>query len=188
MVMVAMVICTLAVVFSPGVGFAQPAAPTAPAVESGPAALPEVPASPTPAATPAVANATPYDAAVAEAIASTTKDDAVPPTTEELVDAGKKVYNDWAKLGWMAGIAALCGFLLLLLRYKPLDDLLTNKDWKKWKPWVSAVIGAVGGFFSSYMTGVGWMPSIITGVMAGLAIVGLHQGITGVAKPKEPGK
>lgn len=172
-----MTLVAMVALLCPAAVFAQPAAAAVPSAESGPAALPEVPA-----------NATPYDAAVAEAIAGTTKDEAVPPTTEELVDAGKKVYNDWAKLGWMAGIAALCGFLLLLLRYKPLDDLLTNKDWKKWKPWVSAVLGAVGGFFSSYLTGVGWMPSIITGLMAGLAIVGLHQGITGVAKPKEPGK
>lgn len=154
----------------------QPAA--VPAAPDAPAAAPAVPASPAPAETPAVNNATPYDAAVAEAIASGAKDGAPPPTTQELVDAGKKVYNDWAKIGWMAGIAALCGFLLLLLRYKPLDDLLTNKDWKRWKPWVSAFIGAVGGFFSSYMTGVGWMPSIMTGIMAGFAIVGLHQGLT----------
>jgi hypothetical protein len=173
-----------------GTAFAQDAAPVAPpavaaSADPGPAALPAVPAGPAPATNVA---ATLYDSAVAEAIASSEKDDTIPPTTQELMDAGKKVYNDWAKLGWMAGIAALCGFLLLLLRYKPLDDMLTNKDWKKWKPWVSAVLGSVSGFFSSYLTGVGWMPSIITGLMAGLAIVGLHQGITGVAKPKEPSK
>ncbi|MFA5028481.1 MAG: hypothetical protein WC713_11460 [Candidatus Methylomirabilota bacterium] len=110
------------------------------------------------------------------------------PTVGELTEAGKQIYSDWVRLGWMGGVAALCGFLLLLLRLKKLDEWLTNKDWKKWKPWVSAFIGAVGGFFSYLvlpdMTWANWPQAVTAGLMAGFAMVGVHQGFGGAG----PGK
>lgn len=137
------------------------------------------PAQPTAAAgTPSAATTTVSDPATLGK-----NDDGADPTVGEVADAGKQVYDDWTRLGWMAGVSALCGFLLMILRLKKLDDWLTNKDWKKWKPWVSAFIGAIGGFFGYLilpdMTWANWPQAVAAGVMAGLAIVGVHQGITG---------
>lgn len=100
------------------------------------------------------------------------------PTLEELGGSAKKVIDDWRALGWLAGCIALVNFLILLLRVKKIDALFEKANIKWLKPVISAVIGGAGGFFSTMATGAGVVQSILYGVIAGLAAVGVHQAVT----------
>jgi hypothetical protein len=99
-------------------------------------------------------------------------------TVEDLAGQLGKVISDWENLGWMGGVVALIGLLLMALRFKPLNQLLEDKGLKWIKPYVAAGLGSLFGFFSSFSTGAGWAQSIIAGILLGLAAPGLHLVLT----------
>lgn len=142
--------------------FAQPAA------EPTPAAPTDVVTAPADAV-PAPVGDAPTPAAGTESAAS---DQEV--TVEELAKQAQKIQQDWETLGWMGGTIAIIGFLLLLLRFKPIDELLKEHELKQYKPYAAAVLGALLGFFQCFITGKGWGTSIVAGLIAGLATPGLH--------------
>lgn len=114
-------------------------------------------------------------AADAPAVVATADEEVTP---EMLAEQAQKIVDDWEALGWMGGTIAIIGLLLLLLRYKPIDDLLEEHELKWVKPWVAATLGALLGFFQCFITGKGWAVSIISGLIAGIATPGLHQLLT----------
>jgi len=95
-------------------------------------------------------------------------------TTDQIKEAIKKAIEDWETLGWIGGMAAVIGVLLLLLRFKPLDKLLEDKGIKWIKPYLAVALGALGGFFSTFATGKSILFSIVAGIVAGVASPGLH--------------
>ncbi len=95
-------------------------------------------------------------------------------TAEELAKQAQKIADDWQALGWMGGTIGIIGFLLLLLRFKPIDNLLEEHALKQYKPYVAAGLGVLFGFLQTYITGKGWGPSIVAGLIAGIATPGLH--------------
>lgn len=92
----------------------------------------------------------------------------------EITEALSAAIHNWQSFGWIAGIAGIVGFLLLLLRYKRIDEFLTKKELKWIKPYLALVLGMIAGFFSTYATGEGWVESIMAGVLAGLVSPSLH--------------
>lgn len=99
-------------------------------------------------------------------------------TVEELAAQAQKIQQDWETLGWMGGTIGIIGFLLLLLRFKPIDNLLEEHDLKRFKPYAAAGLGALLGFFQCFITGKGWGISLVAGLIAGIATPGLHQFFT----------
>lgn len=95
-------------------------------------------------------------------------------TIDELKEAGKKAIEDWEALGWIGGMAGVITFLLLLLRFKPLDKLLENNGIKWIKPYVALGLGILLGFFSTYASGKSLVFSILMGLVAGVSSPGLH--------------
>jgi uncharacterized membrane protein YjjP (DUF1212 family) len=82
----------------------------------------------------------------------------------------------------MYGLVAAIGFLVLLLRFKWIDDFLAKKNLKKFKPYLAAGLGALSAFFTSLATGGGWSKALMAGVLgilAGFASTGAHQAFTG---------
>ena len=97
------------------------------------------------------------------------------PSPGELVSGVGTVVDDWKNLGWLAGVIALINLLLNVLRLKPLNDYLADKDWKWVKPLVAVVLGSVLGGFSTCQSGASVLNSILAGFMAGLGSVGFHE-------------
>jgi hypothetical protein len=95
-------------------------------------------------------------------------------TIDQLTEAGKKAVEDWETLGWVAGMAGVIGFLLLLMRFKPLDKLLEDKGVKWIKPYIAIGLGALLGFFSTFASGKSIGFSIVMGLVAGVTSPGLH--------------
>ena len=97
------------------------------------------------------------------------------PSPGELVSGVGTVVDDWKNLGWLAGVMALINLLLNVLRLKPLNDWLAEKDWKWVKPLVAVLLGSALGGFSTFQTGASVLNSILAGFMAGLGSVGFHE-------------
>ena len=95
-------------------------------------------------------------------------------TVEDLANQAQKIQEDWERLGWMGGTIAIIGFLLLLLRLKPINTLLGEHDLKRFKPLAAAVLGVLLGFLQTFITGKGSAISVVAGVIAGIATPGLH--------------
>jgi hypothetical protein len=95
-------------------------------------------------------------------------------TVDAIKEAIEKAIDDWETLGWIGGMAAVIGVLLLIMRFKPLDTFLEDKGIKWIKPYVAAGIGALGGFFSTFATGKSIWFSIVMGLIAGITSPGLH--------------
>lgn len=106
-------------------------------------------------------------------------------TAEELAKQAEKIAQDWEKLGWMGGVIAIVGLLIMLLRFKPINNFLEGKGWKWIKPYLAVGLGAVGGFFTSLAGGAVWYQAIIAGIIAGAAVPGFHQILTKANKQKE---
>ena len=107
-----------------------------------------------------------------------------PSTPSQLQEQAKYVVSQWETFGWIAGVVALIGLLMMLLRFPALDKWLEAKGLKKFKPYIAMVLGALSGFFTSFATGIGWLQSIVAGIILGLAAVGTHQAVTvGNKKP-----
>jgi len=156
-----------------------PAAPVVAAPAVAPVAVPAV--APVVAApeTPVV-DAPKVDLAVDPALAATEE----PSTSSQLQEQAKYVVSQWETFGWIAGVVALIGLLMMLLRFSALDKWLEAKGLKKFKPYIAMVLGALSGFFTSFATGIGWLQSIVAGIILGLAAVGTHQAVTvGNKKP-----
>lgn len=105
-----------------------------------------------------------------------------PPTSEEVSEQVGKIQTEWERLGWMGGVAAIVGLLIMLLRIKPLNDWLEKKDWKKYKAIAAGALGAIGSFFLAWgESGILWPVAVIAlimGLISGWATVGLHQSLT----------
>ena len=102
-------------------------------------------------------------------------------TIGDIAEQAQKVYSDWKNLGWMYGIIAAIGLLVLLLRFKPINEWLENSDLKKYKPVISMALGALTGFFTAWAESGLWPDAVIAlamGMGAGLAAVGGHQVLT----------
>jgi len=101
---------------------------------------------------------------------------------EEVAEQVGKIQTEWERLGWMGGVAAIVGLLIMLLRIKPLNDWLEKKGWKKYKAIAAGVLGAIGSFFLVWgESGVLWPTAVIAlimGLISGWASVGLHQSLT----------
>ena len=104
----------------------------------------------------------------------------------ELAEQTEKMLNDWEALGWIYGIIGIISLLMLGLRFKPINDLLAKKDWKKYKPYISAVLGGLLAFFVAWgELGNVWPQAVMAGLIGiagGLAVVGGHQVVTGANK------
>lgn len=137
-----------------------------PAAEPSPTA----PAVPTASERPSVVAA---DESGAEP-AAPTKAKADEVTVEDLTKQAQKIQQDWESLGWMGGTIGIIGFLLLLLRFKPIDKLLEENDLKRFKPYAAAALGLLLGFSQCFITGKGWGASLVAGLIAGIATPGLH--------------
>jgi len=98
-----------------------------------------------------------------------------------------KVVSDWRTIGCIAGIVALINLLILVLRFKPLNEWLALKKLKWLKVYIAAGLGALLTFFTSYQTGAGWMQSAILGLGFGLTAVGTHQAKAARKKEKDGG-
>lgn len=111
-------------------------------------------------------------------------------TSDQLTEQAKKVSSDWEKLGWMGAIISAIGFLILLLRYKPVDKFLEEKKLKYLKPYFAVGLGTVSGFLTALSSGSPWYQSVLAGLIAGLAVPGAHQVLTGgnkMSKEKQGG-
>lgn len=102
-----------------------------------------------------------------------------PTTPDQLLIQAKKILSDWRALGWVYGVIALIGFLILCLRLPVIDTFLENRKLKHLKPWLAAGLGLLSGYFSTWATGAGFAPSLMAGLLAGLSAVGTHQLFTG---------
>jgi hypothetical protein len=86
-----------------------------------------------------------------------------------------KIINDWRKIGWIAGLIALINLLINLLRFKPINEFLEEKDLKWLKPLAACVLGGALGGLTTYQTGVPWLNSVAAGVLTALGSVGFHE-------------
>lgn len=97
------------------------------------------------------------------------------PTLPDLVQGAEKTYDDWTKLGWLAGLMALVKLLVNLLKFAPIAKWFDDQQ-KGWlKPYIAAGLGALLGGLGTFATGVGLAKSIVAGLLAGLGAVGLHE-------------
>lgn len=113
-------------------------------------------------------------ATVTEAAPAATAEAPAPEVGELLKQTGQ-VVSDWRTVGWLAGMIALINLLINLMRLPFLDALLARYK-KKWlKPLVAAGLGALLVGLSSYATDANVLNSIVVGLMAGFAAVGVHE-------------
>lgn len=98
-----------------------------------------------------------------------------PVEATDLITGAAGVVDTWKQLGWLAGLIALINLLLSTLRFKPLNDWLTELDYKWIKPLIATVLGAALGGLSTFETGAGILLSVVMGIVAGLGSVGFHQ-------------
>jgi len=107
----------------------------------------------------------------------------VPVEVGELAEQAEKMLTEWEALGWIYGAVAFIGLLMMLLRFKPVNEFLKKKEWKKYKPYISAVLGGLSAFLVAWgEMGNLWPQAVIAGligILGGLAAVGGHQVITG---------
>ncbi len=85
------------------------------------------------------------------------------------------IVSDWRKLGWIAGLIALINMLINLLRFRPINEFLEEKDLKWIKPLAACVLGGALGGLTTYQTGVPWLNSVAAGVLTALGSVGFHE-------------
>lgn len=105
-------------------------------------------------------------------------------TAEELAKQAEKIAQDWEKLGWMGGVIAIIGFLIMLLRFKPINNFLEDKKLKWIKPYIAVGLGVLCGFFTALFGGAVWYQALIAGLIAGVAVPGFHQIFTGANRKK----
>jgi hypothetical protein len=86
-----------------------------------------------------------------------------------------KIINDWRKIGWIAGLIALINMLINLLRFKPINEFLEDRDLKWCKPLAACVLGGALGGLTTYQTGAPWLNSVAAGVLTALGSVGFHE-------------
>jgi len=110
-----------------------------------------------------------------EALAGDDDDSAAPVEVDDLIKGFAQVVDDWKNLGWLAGVVALVNLLILVFRFRPINDALTNLDAKWIKPLIAVILGAVFGGFSAALSGATVPVAILSGVIAGLGSVGFHQ-------------
>jgi hypothetical protein len=97
------------------------------------------------------------------------------PTTNELIDDAQSMVNDWRALGGIAGVIALLQLLMKLLKFRPINDIMTAKKIKWTKPYISAVLGVILVGLTTY-SNVGNLPnSIVTGFLFGAASTGWNE-------------
>jgi hypothetical protein len=121
------------------------------------------------------------------AVASDTKNDGNAESAvsvADLAEQAQKIAEDWKKLGWMGGVIAIIGMLILMLRFKPIDVFLEDKKLKWIKPYISIGLGVLGGFFAALIGGAIWHQALIAGLIAGAAVPGFHQVLTGANKDR----
>lgn len=115
---------------------------------------------------------------------------AAEPAPSEYWDAFKKIITDFRTVGVLAGLAAIVSFLLLVFRFKKLDDWLTGLDIKWIKPLVGASLTGILAMLTSVIGGLGWPEAIAAGLSAGIAAFsagGIHQTVTKGNKKKVTG-
>jgi hypothetical protein len=86
-----------------------------------------------------------------------------------------KIINDWRNIGWIAGLIALINMLINLLRFKPINEFLEERDLKWLKPLAACVLGGSLGGLTTYQTGAPWLNSVAAGVLTALGSVGFHE-------------
>lgn len=104
------------------------------------------------------------------------------PTFDELLKMLFLVISDFRTFGLLAGFVTLVSLLIMLLRFKPLNNWIEKKGWKKYKVYVAAGLGAVLMFLSGLASGLSIGAAILaglSGLVTGLAATGLHNVTTG---------
>ena len=100
-------------------------------------------------------------------------------TFDQLTTQLGKVFSDWRTIGLIACLVALVNLLVLVFRFKPLNDFLDTHGWKPYKVYIAAVLGAVLTVLTTFQTGAGLLPSLVLGIGFGFTAVGSHQASTG---------
>lgn len=80
--------------------------------------------------------------------------------------------------GVLLAITVIVAVLILLLRIKPAELALAGYNIKWVKPYLAVAFGVVLGAASTWLTEAGLWASSLSGMVAGLAAVGLHQILT----------
>lgn len=111
-------------------------------------------------------------------------------TPEKLGEQARKVVKDWKTVGWLAGLAALIAFLILLLKYKPVDALFERWEIKWLKPLIASVLGAASSGITAYILEGDVVDAIIAGLLIiGPAAVGYFETVNKVkARNRDKGK
>lgn len=100
------------------------------------------------------------------------------PSIPELLDGAEKTWSDWEKLGWLAGMLALCNLLVNLTKFGPLNSWLESTGRKWILPYVSGALGGVLGGLSAFALHASAAKSIFAGILSGLAAVGGHEAVS----------
>lgn len=74
-------------------------------------------------------------------------------------------------------LAALIKLLISLFRLPVLAGLLNTAKMKPWKPYIALVLGVLSGFVTGVSSGQSWLMSLVTGLLAGLGAVGMHESV-----------
>lgn len=115
---------------------------------------------------------------------------ATEPTPSEYWDAFKKIITDFRTVGVLAGLAAIVSFLLLVFRFRRLNEWLTNLDIKWIKPLVGASLTGILAMLTGVIEGMGWPEAIAAGLSVGIAAFsagGIHQTVTKGNRKKAAG-
>jgi hypothetical protein len=161
----------------------EPATPPVAAAEApkpdAPAATDAAPGAPVAPATTESGEAAPVDSGATTGEGDSAASTEPEATAGDLLAGVAKTVNDWKTLGWLAGLIALLNLLMGLLRFKPIDVWMKQREIKWVKPWIAMGLGAVVMGLSTYQTDANVLNSIVAGLLAGLGSTGAHEAITG---------
>lgn len=109
------------------------------------------------------------------------------PTIPSLVGDATKVYDDWQKLGWLAGLLALVNLLVSLMKFGPIGKWMEDNNKQFLRPYIALGLGAALGLLTALVAHVPIAQALGAGVLGGLAAVGLHEARTAPADAKKAG-
>ena len=73
--------------------------------------------------------------------------------------------------------AAIIKLLISLMKFKPVAKYLDTVKMKAAKPYIAMAIGILGGIANNLISGQDILTGVITGLVAGLGSVGIHESI-----------
>ncbi len=97
------------------------------------------------------------------------------PTPADIADAVVQTIGAWQTVGWLAGVVGIAYLLVLLSKFKPIDNLLKKYNLKWIRPLAAMVFGALAGASTALAAGQKIPQVVIAGVLAGFGSTGFHE-------------